>query len=144
MSTAENKQLVHRFFEEFNRHNLDVADEICAPDYVLEFPGGPGTVHAPQGLRAAMTGWLTAFPNTEFVVEDLVAEGDRVACRWSMTATHQGPLGEIPGTGKPVRLGGISLFRIREGRIIEDKVRADMVGVLQQIGAIPAPDMGGL
>lgn len=144
MSIETNKKTVRRFFEQFNHHNLDIVDQICAADYVLDFPGGPGTVHGPDGLREAMTGWLAAFPDTNYVVEDLVAEGDRVACRWSMTATHNGPLrnpkgDEIPATGKSVHFGGISLFRLRDGKLVEDRVRADMIGAMQQMGLIPSP-----
>lgn len=144
MSTENNKALVRRFFDEFNKKNVGVADQICANNYVLDFPGGPGTAHGPAELKQKMTDFIASFPDLQYAIDDLLAEGDRAVARWTMRATHKGNLGPFPASGKAVTLTGISLLRLADGKIVEDKVRADMVGLLQQIGVIPAPEPVGL
>lgn len=144
MSTEQNKAVVRRFFDEFNRHNQSAFSEIVAPNYMLDFPGGPGTAHGLAGLLEATSGFLATFPDLCFTPTTIIAEGEHVAAYWTMKATQQGPLGPIPGTGKPVSLTGTSLFHLVDGKIAEDRVRADIVGLLQQIGAMPIPEEVGL
>jgi steroid delta-isomerase-like uncharacterized protein len=81
----------------------------------------------------------SAFPDVAVTVEDLLAEGDEVAVRWTWRGTQQGPFLGIPPTGEAVTGSGIGLFRIVNGRIVEDFVQEDTFGLLQQLGAIPAP-----
>jgi predicted ester cyclase len=138
MSTEQNKAVVCRFFDTFNQHNIPV-EELSADNYVLEFPGGSGRRYGPQGLRQATNDLLTSFPDLLFTLEEVIGEGDQVVVYWSMKGTQHGPLGPIPGTGKPVTLTGTSIFRLVNGKIVSDRVRADMLGLLQQIGAMPAP-----
>src|SRR5213592_4893230 len=130
MSAKQNTMAVRRFIENFNKKDLEALPRDFADDYVLDFPGGP-TGQGPQGLRQATEDFIVAFPDLHFTIDDLLAEGDRVAWRWTMTGTHKGNLGPFPASGKPVRLTGISLFKVRDGKIVEDKVRADMVGLMQ-------------
>jgi predicted ester cyclase len=91
-----------------------------------------------DGIRRVTTEFRTAFPNLRFTTDDLFEERDRVAWRWTMTGTHEGPLGPFAASGRAVTLLGISLLRVRGGRITYDRVRADMAGLLMQTGAIPA------
>ncbi len=84
-----------------------------------------------------MTDFRTAFPDLHFTTEDLFGEDERAAWRWTMTGTHRGNLGPFPASGRPVRLTGISLFQLSDGRIVRDRVRADMAGLLAQIGVMP-------
>jgi len=142
MLTEQNKTVVRRFIENFNKQDVETLPRDFADDYVLDFPGGP-TGQGREGIRQATSSFMAAFPDLHFSIDDLFAEGDRVAWRWTMTGTHKGNLGPFPASGKLVRLSGISLLRLCEGKIMEDKVRADMVGLLQQIGVIPAPGQGG-
>jgi steroid delta-isomerase-like uncharacterized protein len=142
MLTEQNKTVVRRFIENFNKQDVETLPHDFADDYGLDFPGGP-TGQGREGIRQATSSFMAAFPDLHFTIDDLLAEGDRVAWRWTMTGTHKGNLGPFPASGKSVRLSGISLLRLREGKIMEDKVRADMVGLLQQIGVIPAPGQGG-
>ena len=142
MSTEQNKAAVRHFIENFNKKDVETLAQVFTDDYVLDFPGGP-TGQGVEGIKQATAGFMAAFPDLHFTIDDLFAEGERVAWRWTMTGTHQGNLGPFPASGKPVTLSGISLFRLRDGKIVEDKVRADMVGLLQQIGVIPAPGQGG-
>jgi predicted ester cyclase len=108
---------------------------------VLDFPGGPRG-EGQAGIKQATSGFIAAFPDLTFTVEDLVSSGGYVVWRWNMTGTQRGDLGPFKASGKPVHLSGISLLCVRGGKIVEDRVRADMVGLLMQIGAIPAPPQG--
>ncbi|HKM87450.1 MAG TPA: ester cyclase [Xanthobacteraceae bacterium] len=129
--------VVRRFVEKFNAGRLeDIADEFD-DGYILDFPGGP-TGAGKDGIRNAVRDFRTAFPDLHFATEDLFEEADRVAWRWTMTGTHKGSLGPFPPSGSQVRLAGISMFELRNGHIVRDRVRADMAGLLAQIGAIPA------
>jgi len=143
MSAEQNKQAVRYFVEHFNKKDAQALSTVYSEEYVLDFPGGPKGSGV-QGIIDATSDFMAAFPDLQFSVDDLFAEGDRVAWRWTMTGTHNGSLGPFPASGKPVSLPGISLFRLRGGKIVEDKVRADILGLLQQIGVVPAPEPAGL
>jgi steroid delta-isomerase-like uncharacterized protein len=131
-------EVVRRFASKFNEGRLDAIADEYADSYVLDFPGGP-TGRGKEGLQRAATEFRAAFPNLCFTTDDLFEEGDRVAWRWTMIGTHRGPLGPFPASGRNVRLPGISLFQLQDGLIVRDRVRADMGGLLAQIGAIPGP-----
>jgi steroid delta-isomerase-like uncharacterized protein len=137
-AAARSADVIRRFVEKFNNGLLDRIDEEYDESYLLDFPGGPAAA-GKSGIRQATQEFRTAFPDLHFSIDDLFGESDRAAWRWTMTGTHKGQLGPFPPSGRPVRLPGISLFQLRDGRIERDRVRADMVGLLAQIGAIPAP-----
>lgn len=128
--------VVRRFAEAFNRKDLDAIGREYSEDYVLDFPGGPRG-RGVAGIRSATGEFMTAFPDLRFATDDLFEQGDRVVWRWTMTGTHQGQLGPFAKTGKAVTLTGISILRVRDGKIVEDRVRADMAGLAQQIGPPP-------
>lgn len=136
MSLEENKATVRRFLEEHvGRSKLDLLDELFAPDYRNH---GPGPGNPPMGLesvkREAAT-FYTVFPDLQVTVEDLVAEGDRVAARVTITATHQGELEGIPATGRRMTMTGMEFFRLEDGKIVEDWPMIDMLGLLRQLEA---------
>ncbi len=139
MSAEENKAVVHRLLEEgWNQHNLDVIDDLNAPDLV-DHSAPPGFPSDKAGARQGSAMYLQAFPDLHFTLEDLIAEGDKVVARWSSRGTHQGELFGVPPTGKLVTSTGINIARIRDNRIVETWQNLDMLGILQQIGAIPTP-----
>jgi len=129
--------VVRRFVGKFNAGNVASIDEEYGQSYVLDFPGGP-TGAGKEGIRQATEAFLIAFPDLRFAIEDLFEEESRVAWRWTMTGTHRGALGPFTASGRSVRLTGISITKVIDGKIIFDRVRADMVGLLAQIGAAPA------
>jgi predicted ester cyclase len=95
-----------------------------------------------QGLEGAaglLRIWQTAFSNLRAEIEDSVESGDRVACRFRISGTHSGPLMGIPATGKPVSFLATGIFRVADGKLAENWVNIDALGMLQQIGAAPAP-----
>jgi steroid delta-isomerase-like uncharacterized protein len=142
MSTQENKAIVHRYLEDalaqIRDGKLDATDEFLTGDAAFHDPGQPASVgREAQRQRSAML--LGAFPDVRFAIEDLVAEADKVAVRWVMRATHQGVFAGIPATGRPVAMSGITIYRLAEGRIAEAWSNLDQLGLLQQLGTIPAP-----
>lgn len=139
MSSDENKALARRSFEEiWNAGNLALADQLFAPSYVSNDPNNPG-VRGPEGVKRLVTLYRTAFPDVQFTVEDQIAEGDIVVTRWTARGTHRGELMGLPATGKEATTKGITISRISGGQCVEDYVSYDAMGLMQQLGAIPAP-----
>jgi steroid delta-isomerase-like uncharacterized protein len=127
--------VIRRFIAKFNVGDAAIEDEYDEA-YVLDFPGGPVAAGKP-GIRQATAIFLAAFPDLQFAIEDLFEENGGVAWRWTMTGTHLGALGPFPPSNRAVWLTGISITQVVEGKIIFDRVRADMIGLLAQIGAMP-------
>jgi len=138
MSAEENKARIRRGFEEMvNRGDAAVAEELLAPDYVNHaFPGVPP---GPAGLLQAVGMFRAGFPDFHVTVEELLAEGDRVATRGFFTGTHRGEFMGVPATGKAIRVGYLDLWRLEHGQAVENWVQMDLLGLMQQLGAIPAP-----
>ena len=143
MSTEQNKALLHRIFDEWNKHNLAGIDELCAPDYVAHGALPPGFSPDRASLGQLRIALWTAFPDMHIVVEDLIAEGDKVAARVTLRGTHQGDFMGIPPTGKQVRVPGIEIDRIEDDKFVETRANLDVLGFLQQLGAIPQMAQGG-
>ena len=139
MSAEQNKALIRKGYEALFSGNLDVADDLIAADYVLHHGTGM-EILGPEGLKNLMQSNLTAFPDAEWSIDDLIAEGDRVVTRFSMSGTHQAALRDIPPTGGPVSAWFIAIDRIAGGKIVESWQRYDTLGFMQQLGAIPSPD----
>jgi steroid delta-isomerase-like uncharacterized protein len=139
MSTEDNKALVQRFFEEvFNQQQFDRADAFVAPDYLdhAAVPGqGPGLEGAKQQRWA---GYYAAIPDLHTTIDDLVAEGDKLVVRYTVEGTQQGELLGIPATGKHFRVSAICIYRLAEGKIVENWEQADLLGLMQQLGVLPA------
>ena len=136
MSTEENKALLRRLFEEvWNQGNLGTVDELLATDYVLNDPGQ--MVRGPEGFKAYVSAFRAAFPDMKATIEDQIAGDDRVAMRFTVQATHTGEFQGIPPTGKQVIMSGIDIQRIVDGKIVENWVNLDALGLLQQLGVFP-------
>ncbi len=139
MSIAEHKTLVYRAVDAFNRGDLDAVDALFAPDYVDHDRTRADLPPGPAGVKRAWTTFRAAFPDLQATIEDLVAEGDKVAVRGFIRGAHQGEMMGIPPSGKPVTVTLIDVNRIADGRLAERWAEADMLGLMQQLGAIPAP-----
>jgi steroid delta-isomerase-like uncharacterized protein len=143
MSVEQNKTMMRRYFDEaWNTGNLSVLDEMVAADYANHTPAVPGLPPGPEGLKPILAAFRAAFPDLRFSIEDMMAEADRVVTRWTLRGTHQGEFLGLPPTGKPVVATGIEIDRIVEGKIVEHWLRADDLGLMQQLGAIPGPVPG--
>lgn len=139
MSTEQNKSIVRRWIEEgWNRHNLNVIDEVYAPDFVQHEPE-PQMVNSREALKQYVGSYLTAFSDLQLSIEDLIAEGDKVAWRFVSNGTHSGPFMGMPATGKKGVITGLVIFRLENSRIAEAWVNIDALGLLQQLGVIPMP-----
>jgi predicted ester cyclase len=143
MSTEENKANARRAVEEvMNKGNLSLAEELIAPDYVGHQPGMPDW-KGPEGFKQYMSMMRTAFPDINMTIEDTVAEGDRVVMRFTGRGTHKGDLMGIAPTGKPISANGMLISRHAGGKQVEVWICLDQLGMLQQIGIIPAMGQGG-
>lgn len=138
MSTAQNKAIVRRLIDEMvNERDLAAADELIATDFVLRRPDGSELGRGPAGWKEFLRSQQSAFPDRHCTIDDILAEGDKVAVRWTQTATHRGDYLGIPATGKECTTTGISIYQIAEGNIEEIWVNQDTLGLMQQLGVIP-------
>jgi steroid delta-isomerase-like uncharacterized protein len=135
--SEENKAIVRRWVEAFNEGNLDAVDELVTGSYLRHDPNAP-EVRGPEEEKQLIAMYRSAFPDLHFTIEDMIAEGDKVAMRVGISATHKGELLGIPATGKQLSVTGTEVYRLAEGKIDEQWVNVDTLGMMQQLGAIPA------
>jgi steroid delta-isomerase-like uncharacterized protein len=142
MSLEANKEVIRAYVETiFNQRQVERADELVAPDY-LDHTALPGQAPGLEGAKQKWAMYLAGLPDLRVTIEELVAEGDKVAVRRSYAGTHRGELLGIPPTGKQVRLGGISIFRLDGGKIAEQWEQLDRLALMQQLGVLPTPGQG--
>ena len=138
MSTEENKTLVRRYVEAIHKGNTDEGEELIAPDFAFHVSSTPGPLNR-EAFRQLFTGFLIAFPDLAVTNEELIAEGNKVAGRWTTRGIHQGELQGVPPTGKQVTITSMDINRINGGKIAERWHEYDALGMMQQLGVIPAP-----
>lgn len=139
MSTEDNKATVRRFYEEvFNQKKLVAIDEFSDPSY-LDHTAPSGLPSGIEGQKQLIGMYLTAFPDLHLTVEELIADQDKVVSRWSGSGTHQGKFLGIPPTGKQVTTTGMEIIRIAGRKFVEHWMELDALGLLQQLGIVPAP-----
>jgi predicted ester cyclase len=135
VSTSEtNKATVRACFENASQGNFDALDQIVAPDYVLH----PEEVHGAEGLKAMAEGYRNALGGLRVTIDHQFTEGDYVATRFTIRGTHDGELMGAPPTGNDVAFTGITISRCEGGRIAEEWEITDTLGLLSQVGALPA------
>jgi steroid delta-isomerase-like uncharacterized protein len=129
----KNRQTVVTLFESFSSGgDLSHLDDLIAPDYV-----GPQGDKGPDGFRKVIMGLRTAFPDIHYTIDDVLADGDRVAIRWHWTGTHKAQFRVIPATGKSVTNPGLAIFKLADGKVVSAALETDRLGFLEQIGAVP-------
>jgi steroid delta-isomerase-like uncharacterized protein len=139
MTTEQNTTLARRFFEDLgNGRNAAAASQIVAANHVYHDPANPGVPDGPQGVAGVLAVYYTAFPDAHWQIEEIVASDDTVTTRWIGSGTHKAPLGPIPPTGKSVRVTGLAFQRVRDGKIAETWLNWDALGLMQQLGVVPA------
>jgi steroid delta-isomerase-like uncharacterized protein len=142
MSTEENKAKVQRMIEEvWNKGDLALVDDLVAPNYVYHFPGRED-IKGSEGLKQFAIMLRTAFPDFHITIDDIVAEGDEVACRYTYQGTHKGEFLGIAPTGKQFKATGIMISHISGDKEVEVWESIDRIGMLQQIGVIPPMGQG--
>ncbi|RBI62295.1 ester cyclase [halophilic archaeon] len=139
--TGREQGLVRRDPEEiWSEGNVDVVDEIYAEDFVLHDPSSPDGTRGREGYREYAATYRDAFPDAEYAVEELVAERDAVAMRYTARGTHEGELMGIEPTGEEVTVTGMELYHVDDGKITEMWTYYDALGVLRQLGVVPSAD----
>lgn len=133
-SSEENKQLVRRFYEQIDKGNLDVIDELVAVDYVDHNPPPfPGLAPGREGVKQAFKIFWEATPGHHHI-EDQIAEGDKVVTRLTSYGKHEGDLPGAPRTGNDLKMTSITIHRIAGGKLVEKWAEKDVMGFLEQIG----------
>ncbi len=143
MSAEQNKKLVLRWKEElWDRHNLNVIDELCAPEYVGHMVFTPGPVRGREPFKQLLAAYVAAF-DVQDTREFLIAEGDMVVIHDIYRVKHIGAFQGIAPTGKEATATGIDIYRIVDGKIVEQWFEADFTGLMQQLGVVPALSHAG-
>jgi len=137
MSLEENKAIVRRFIEAYNKRNLDLIDDFVAPDYV-DHTNKVGR----EGLKQLFNMGLTAFPDWHETIEDIIAEGDKVWVRLAYTGTHKGEFMGLAPTDKKITSKAVDIYRIVNGKLAEYWNVTDNVNILKQIGAFEITEKG--
>jgi steroid delta-isomerase-like uncharacterized protein len=144
MSSAENEAVVRRFWTEVldpDGGYIEGIEDVWADDLIWHGPHALGTVQGKAAFEKVFTTILNGFPDLKVTPEKIVADDDEnlVATRYSWQGTHTGEFLGVPPTGRAVTVTGISIYRVANGKIVEEWFQQDMLGLLQQIGAVPAP-----
>jgi len=132
-----NKAIVQRMIDEvMNQQNLAVVDELFASDYLMHDPAWPTEVKGPEGFKQWAGAMLDPyFSDSRIVIEEMITEGDKVAVRWTWSATHTGEFMGIPPTGRQTTIAGISIHRFADSKFVESWVNYDILGMMQQLTA---------
>lgn len=131
-----NKEIVRRALEE-PWTDPSVLDELIDADYVGYDPALPEPLRGPEGAKENVNQYRSAFEGAQITVADQIAEGDWVASRWEGRGRHTGELMGMQPTGKEAVVSGLTLSRVKDGKIVEEWTNWDTFGMLQQLGAIP-------
>ena len=135
----DNKAIARRVIEEiFNEGRLELADELIAPEMISHDPALPEPLRGPDGVRQAVAGYRGGFPDLILRIDDQCAEDDLVCTRWTAVGTNTGDFWGMPATGKQATVTGITIDRIAAGRIAESWTNWDTLGLMQQLGVVPA------
>lgn len=136
--TEQNKSTVRRLIEEIvNKGNYSLINQLVDTNYIGHDPTLPRDLKGPENLQKNLQELRTAFPDINIKIEDLVAEGDKVICRWTGTGTHKGEYLGLSPTNKKSTVLGFQEFRLSNGKVVEDWIIWDTAGFMRQIGVIP-------
>ncbi len=134
MSEA-NKAVIRRLMDTLNKHDSSIITELY-PDCLYHSPV-TGELRG-EALRNFVTSMLAAFPDCQWTIHDQLAEGDKVVTRWSLTGTHRAKFMDVPATNKRINVTGLSVDRMLNGKIVEEWEEWDTLGIMQQLGVVPA------
>ena len=137
--SEQNKARIRRVIEEaYSRGDLSVVDEVAASNLVIH--ASSQDIRGREGAKQFVTMFRTAFPDLKFTIEDQIAEGDMVVTRWTARGTHRGDCQGVPATGREIHLMGTDIDRMTDGKVVECWAHVDELGLMQQLGVIPAPE----
>jgi steroid delta-isomerase-like uncharacterized protein len=139
--TANNKAIVVRFIEKvLNKADYAAAVELLDSGFALNMAGLPQPLRGIDALKNVNEHFRSGFPDRRITVADIIADGDKVAARVVQEGTHTGQFQNIAPTGKRVNVSAIAFFRLVDGKIVEEWLNTDRLGLLQQLGAFPPPN----
>jgi steroid delta-isomerase-like uncharacterized protein len=139
MTPEANKLVMRRFTEFINTASEKLATELVAPGAIFHVPGRSEPMRGPAGYLAIIGMMRAGFPDIQWTLEELIAEEGNVAARFTMRGTHHGTFFGVPPTGKPIVVQAMNFYRLSGGQIVEERGQPDLLGLLQQIGAVPTP-----
>lgn len=140
MTTQNKVNVVNRYIEEvWNKGNVDAVDELLAEDYTHLTPP-PGLKPTREGFKKYVAMMQDAFPDLNLTVEETIVDGDKVVQRYKSKGTHRGELMGISPTGNTAQIDGISIYTVKDGKIVDDATQVDFAGLLAQIGAVSMPN----
>jgi steroid delta-isomerase-like uncharacterized protein len=137
MSSEQNKVIVRRLLEEPWKGDLGVVDELIDPNYVGYDPSIPEPLHGPDGFKENVSTYRAAYSDARITVDDQIAEGDKVATRWTARGKHDGDLMGVAPSGKQVTVSGLTFSRLANGKVVEGYTNWDTFGMMQQLGVVP-------
>ncbi len=136
--SENHKAVVRRLFDEvWNKGDLSVTEQCFAPTYTHHDPSTPDLGQGPEGEKRRAALYRSAFPDLRLTIEDLIAEGDTVAVRWSCRGTHRGDLAGIAPTGRQITITGVSVARFAGDKMVEGWINWDAHGLFEQLGVVP-------
>jgi steroid delta-isomerase-like uncharacterized protein len=138
MTAETNRLVMHRFTEFINTASEELAKELISPKAIFHVPGRPEPMQGPAGYLAIIGMMRGGFRDIQWTLEEMVAEGDKVAARFTMRGTHKGTFFGVPPTGKTIAVQAMNFYRLSDGQFVEERGQPDMLGLLQQIGAAPS------
>src|SRR5260370_28763834 len=133
MTTEKNKLTMQRFTEFINTASEKLAAELVSPDAVFHVPGRTEPMRGPAGYLAIIGMMRGGFPDIQWTLEEMIAEGDNVAARFTMRGTHRGTFFGVPPTGKTIAVQAMNFYRLSGGQFLEERGQPDLLGLLQQI-----------
>jgi steroid delta-isomerase-like uncharacterized protein len=133
----ENKAIVQRFWKVWEEGNIDLVDELLAADHVNHNPATPDQPAGAEGVREVVNMFRSAMPDLKVVIEDMIAEGDKVVVRYTLEGTHEGELFGVAPTGRRLSIKSIAVERVSEGKLREHWRITDSLDMMQQLGVVP-------
>jgi steroid delta-isomerase-like uncharacterized protein len=131
--------VMKRFVQFINTADEQLAGEVIASDAVFHAPTHAEPLRGPEGYLELLAILRAGFPDIQWTLEETITEGDRVAARFTMRGTHRGDFFGIPPTGNEISVQALNFYHLADGQIIGEKGQPDLLGIMQQIGAVPTP-----
>ena len=131
------KEFFKHFVQFINTADESLAQQLISPLAKFHVPGQPEPLHGPKGYLKIIAMMRSGFPDIQWTLDDMVADGDKIAARYTMKGTHRGDFFGVSATGKPIAVQAINFYRLVDNQIIEEYGQPDMLALLRQIGAVP-------
>jgi steroid delta-isomerase-like uncharacterized protein len=136
MAMERNKMAMRRFVEFINTASEQLAAELIAPEAIFHVPGRQEPLRGPDGYLEIIGMMRGGFPDIQWTLEEIIAEDDKIAARFTMRGTHHGPFLGVEPTGKSITVRAVNFYRLADGNFVEERGQPDLLSLLQQIGAV--------